>query len=91
MKVQWLRGKDWSIGVHGQISNIVEDAPYRKSKKDEDNYNKWEKEQELKDHWMAGSGLMLCDTPDPAPMCDVGRGCHCSFYLYTITYSFMHK
>ena len=25
----------------------------------------------------------VCDTPDPPPMCDVGQGCHCSFYLYT--------
>ena len=39
---------------------VVEDAPYRRSKKVEDNNNKWEQEQELVDHWTAGSGLMLC-------------------------------
>ena len=31
-----------------------------------------------------------CDTYDLPPTCDVGRGCHCSFYLYTITCSFTH-
>ena len=40
---------------------VVEDALYRRSKKVEDNNNnKWEQEQELVDHWTAGSGLMLC-------------------------------
>ena len=43
------RGRKCNIGFHNQIPKIVKAAAYGKSKTDEDNSNKWEREQEAKD------------------------------------------
>ena len=61
----WHRG-ELSLSENTTLShqriqvNHVEYATCRRSVKDEDISSRCEQEQESEDHWMVGSGLILC-------------------------------